>query len=92
MPPATRTSRIAATAFLSALLSVASGVLAVAIESDAFLLGVVFFAVLAVVLGICGLIQISRVPEPPRGKGLACWGIGLPAGGVALGFLLLPAN
>jgi hypothetical protein len=87
-----RTSRTVAAAFLSALLSLACGVLAVVSESDGFLVGVALFAVLALVLGVLGWVRVGRAPDRLRGKALAGWGIGLPTGGVALGFLLLPAT
>ena len=92
MRPAIRTSRTAVAAFLSALLSVACGVLVLASDFDLFLAGVVLFAVLAIVLGIIAWIQVKRASDRLRGKALAGWAIGLPAGGVALGFLLVPAN
>jgi hypothetical protein len=91
MSPAIRTSRTVVAAFLSGLLAFACGVLAVASESDVFLLGVVLFAVLAVVLGIFGWVRVWRAPDRLRGKALAGWCVGLPVGAVALGFLLLPA-
>jgi hypothetical protein len=92
MRPAIRTSLAAAAAFLSGLLSVACAVLAFLAQTDLFLAGVALFAVLAIVLGIVGWIQVGRAPDLFRGNALAAWAITLCVAGVALGFLLLPAT
>ena len=91
MRSAIRTSRTAA-AFLSGLLSVTCGVLTLTSGSDLFLVGVVFLAVSALVLGILGRRKVKQSPDCLRGNTLAGWGIGLPVGSVILGFLLLPAT
>jgi hypothetical protein len=82
----------AVAAFLAGLSSVACGLLTLASGSDLFLLGVVLFGALALGLEISSRIEIKRSPSTLRGKALAGWGMGLPAGGFALGFLVLPAT
>src|SRR5687768_4824835 len=80
-----------AAACLAGLLSVACGLLALASRSDLFLVGVVLFSVLALVLGAWRWLEIKRASGGLRGQAFVAWGIGIPAGGLALGFLLLPA-
>jgi hypothetical protein len=92
MGAASRTSGQAAAALLAGLLSVACGVLALASESDLFLLGVVLCWLLALVLGVWSWVAIGRASGRLRGKTLAGWGMGAPLVGFGLGFLLLPAT
>jgi len=87
-----RTSRKAVAAFVSGLLSVACGLLAVLSEHDLFLGGIVLFVVAALLLGWRGIVEVGRAPATLTGKGLAAWGMALPPAGLALGFLLLPAR
>jgi hypothetical protein len=92
MDAAIRTSGAAAAALLMGVLSLACGLLAVATRFDLFLIGVVVFGILTFVLGIRGWRAVNRAPAALRGKALAVWGMLIPAGGFALGFLLLPAT
>jgi uncharacterized membrane protein HdeD (DUF308 family) len=92
MDAAIRTSRAAATALVMGVLSLACGLLAVVTRFDEFLIGVVAFGVLTFVQGIRGWRAVKRSPASLRGKGLAMWGMAIPVGGFALGFLLLPAT
>jgi hypothetical protein len=92
MSPAIRTSRTAAAAFLSALLSLACGVLAFTPEADLFLAGLALFAVLAIILGVVRWVQVGRTPDPFRGNALLGWAVAFTGGGLALGFVLLPAT
>lgn len=87
-----RTSRAAAAALVTGVSSLACGTLAVVTRFDQFLIGVVVFGVLTFVLGIYGWIAVKRSPAALRGKALAGWGMAIPTGGFALGFLLLPAT
>jgi hypothetical protein len=84
-------SKGAVAAFLSGILSLSSGFLAQVTDDDFFLIGIPVFFLLALILGIKGRRAIARNPGQLRGKALAGWGMGLPVGGICLGFLLLPA-
>ncbi len=86
------TSVKAVLALVLGLLSLACGILVFVSGTDLFLLGVAGFWLAALVLGIRSLLQIKRAPDRLRGKALAGWGIGVSSGGIALGFLLLPAT
>ncbi len=90
MGTTTRTSGKAMAAFYAGLLSAACGLLALASRSDLFLLGVVLSAALAFALGVRSWVEIHRAAGALEGKSLAGWGMGIPAGGFALAFLVLP--
>jgi uncharacterized membrane protein HdeD (DUF308 family) len=92
MDAAIRTSSAAATAFLMGALSLICGIFAVVTRFDLFLIGVVVFGILTFVLGIRGWIAVRRSPAALRGKALAFWGMLIPIGGFALGFMLLPVT
>ncbi len=87
-----RTSLAAAAALLTGMASLACGLLALVTQFDQFLIGVVVFGVLTFVLGIYGWVAVKRSPAAIRGRALAGWGMVIPTGGFALGFLLLPAT
>jgi hypothetical protein len=87
-----RTSRLAVTAFCSGLGALVCGFLALVSDADFFLLGLATGFFLAVACAMAGLWAIRRSDGILAGKGLAKWGIGLPVGGLVLGFLLLPAT
>src|SRR5260370_37616995 len=91
MTPALQTSSKAVAAFALGLSALGSGFLALVSGSDLFLLGIPAFTVLAIVFGIFGRREVNRAPDRWQGKGLAGWGMGIPMGGLGLGFLLLPA-
>ena len=86
-----RTSPKAAAALLFGLLSLGCGLLVLLGAPDFLLLGVPLFFGLAIPTGVLGGREVKRSHGQLRGKALAGWGIGLPVGGVCLGFLLLPA-
>jgi uncharacterized membrane protein HdeD (DUF308 family) len=92
MGASVRTSRAATAAFVMGVLSLLCGVLAVATRFDLFLIGVVVFGILTFVLGIRGWMAVKRSPAALHGKALAVWGMLIPVGGFALGFLLLPVT
>ena len=90
MAVAVPTSRLAAMALVTGLLAVVSSFLAVFSQSDLFVVALLFWA-LAVIFGVISRIRIWRARGALNGKGLAAWGMGIPAAGFALGFLLLPS-
>ncbi len=90
MKTAIRTSGKAVVAMVTGILAVVSGMLANSSRSDLFLLGIPLFWGLAVVFGVVARIDIKRAAGTLAGKRLAAWGMGIPTGGFALGFLLLP--
>lgn len=92
MGMATRTSGKTLAALAAGLLSLACGLFALGSGSDLFLVAVVILGDLAFLLGIRGRIEIGRSEGRLRGKALAGWAMGIPTGGFALGFLLLPAT
>jgi hypothetical protein len=92
MSAAARANGKAVAAFLAGWLSLACGLLALRPASDPFLLGVVLFWALALLLGLRSRAEIKRARGRLRGRALAGWGMGLPAGGLVLGGLLLPAT
>jgi hypothetical protein len=92
METATPTSGKARVAFVAGLLSVLCGVVALVGSEDWLLAGVPLFWLLALILGIWGLADISRAAGGLGGSGVACSGMGLPVAGFAFGFLLLPAT
>ena len=57
-----------------------------------WLLGILFFGILAFVLGISSRMQIKRAEGKLWGAALAGWGMGISVVGLGLGFLLLPAT
>ena len=92
MGAASRTSLQAIASLLMGLLSIACGFLALASQSDLFLLGVVLFWLLAILFGLRSWVAVRRSSGGLRGKGLAGWGMGAPLIGFGLGFLLLPVT
>jgi hypothetical protein len=92
MDPQRQTSPKAALAFAFGLLSLGSGLMALLARSDLFRLGVPVGLVLALTFGILGLREVRGSSGRFTGRALAGWGIGLPVGGMSLGFLLLPAT
>lgn len=92
METAAPTSGKAVAAFLAGVTSVVCGVLTLATRSDWFLVGIILFWLLAIVLGVRSRAEIRRADDQLNGKTLAGWGMGVPAVGFALGFLLLPAT
>jgi hypothetical protein len=88
---AARISPRAVVAFVLGVLSLVSGLLAVAWRSDALLLTVAGFALPALPLAILAWVRIITQPASLRGQAFAGWGVGLSLCGLALGFLGLPA-
>lgn len=77
-------------AFLLGLLALACGLLVLFGAPDFLLLGVPLFWGLAVPVGLLGRREVRQSQGRLKGKALAAWGMGLPAAGACLGFLLLP--
>lgn len=92
MVTVTRTSTTAVLALIAGVASLCCGILVLASKSDSYLIGIVLSGALALVLGVYSRIKIWRSNGRLRGKGFATWGMGMPLGGFALGFLLLPGT
>lgn len=89
---AMRRSGKAVAALVAGVLGVVSGFAAIASQTDLFLLGVPFFWLVAIALGIVSHIEIGRDPSGLSGRAFATWGMIVPLVGFGLGFLLLPAG
>jgi hypothetical protein len=87
-----RISGKAVAALLLGLASLGSGFLALVTAFDLFLLGVVAGCMLAILFAALARRDMRHSQGVLQGKALAGWGVGLPVGGVCLGFLLLPVT
>jgi len=90
MATAARTSFMSVLTVLAGLSSLVCGFLSLMSDSDSFLLRVVLFFALSMLCGLLSWVGINRAGGRLHGKGFAACGMGMPLGGFALGFLLLP--
>jgi hypothetical protein len=84
------TSRTCAAALAFGAASLVAGFMALGARDDRLLLAVALCAALALSFAVCGWWAVRRSAGRLRGGALAAWGVGLPAGGFCLAFLLLP--
>ncbi len=90
MDTSNRVSLAAVLALVAGILAVVCGIMALASNSDWYLAGIGLWLLLSIVFGVYSWVRINRSEGRLQGKGVAFLGMGLPVGGFALGFLLLP--